>query len=633
MAASDNGSSVAHSPYTTESDCKPTVIHPNTRFPRRLLTLVTITVLLNALLWSSVFCLASSIYQVVSDPDDVTTIAPVVLTSTSAFATISYTVVHTVFSFKQRVWSLHQRHRSAIKKTDYVAVRMVVALCALWLLTTGWNMIIVARRPLCEQSGSGLQAWEYGPRCYVSRVGIAFAVVALVASCILFGVLATVRRPFEAHVLKHGFQRPHNPVPALPESGKPSSARRASCASEELPFGHRRSVSTCRTPEFNLSNTNIAMMDWDPRSSASTIHAPSPVRSLGLGIFTSDLFPPPIPSAYATPPRLQSLDTFAPLLYPSTSQYFLTLPSRHSDHSRNTSFASSIVPAEYSASTLRALHPPQSSVGLASRSHQHLPSVGFAYRNQYSRSAVSLTRPPRLTSVTPAGSVDWSSRSGSAGPDRLYSLSSTEDGTGRNKSAPETAQSAQHSPAKAESSSAILRNTVHARRIVSAPTSDAVCGADEPQECSRMAIGWKPRLAGQTDFQSQSQTQPDSERNKSSTVIQSTSAGFLSNFSPDISPSDDDITFSDIYGQVLGTEAIVRKSLPIRRSWSAGALRLHADATTGAVDPAEAAAVMLSKMPKDIKLYGSKSFGALMEQKKKKFEDVKNKPLPKISIL
>ncbi|KAF2851884.1 hypothetical protein T440DRAFT_46451 [Plenodomus tracheiphilus IPT5] len=630
MAGSDSGSSGADLPFNKSED-QPTVIDSSTRFPRRLLTLVTITILLNTLLWSSIICLAVSIYQIVSDPNDVTSIAPVVLTSTSALATVAYTIIHTVFSFKQKTWSLHQQHLSAIKKTDYVAVRMVVALCSLWLLTTGWNMIIVARRPLCEQSASGLQAWEYGPRCYVSRVGIAFAVIALVASCILFGVLATVRRPFEAHLLRFGLERPHNPLPTLLGSRKSSPTRRASFASEKHPLDHRRSVSAY-TAGANFSIPDGDALDWNFRPPAATIHAPSPVRSLGLGIFTSGSIPPPIPSAYATLPRLQPLGTFAPLLYPWSSQHSLTVPPRLSGDSRNASFASSIVPAEYSASTMRALHPPQSAMGLASRSQQHLPSVGFAYHKQYSRSTVSLTRPHRLGTVTPAGSVDWSSRSGSTGPEQLSSLSSAEGGTGRNKTAPEVAETVQHSSLKLESDSTVVRKAVHTR-TASAPASDAVCGADAPQQINRMAMGWKPQLAGQTDLPSQSKV--DSGRNKPSVLTQSTSAGFLSSFSPDISPSDDDATFSDVYGDALNARKVARKPLPIRRSSSAGAIRLHADATTGAVDPAEAAAVMLSRMPKDIRLQGRRSSGGFLEggQKKAKFEDVKNKPLPRIAIL
>ncbi|KAI8933064.1 hypothetical protein NX059_009709 [Plenodomus lindquistii] len=634
MAGSDSGGGSADVPYPSVED-QPTVIDPNTRFPRRLLTLVTITALLNALLWSSIVCLASSIYQVASDPSDVTNIAPVVLTLTSALVSISYTVVHTVSSFKQRTWSLHKRHESAIKMTDYTAARIVVALCALWILTTGWDMIIVARRPVCEQSEAGLQAWEYGSRCYVSRVGIAFAVIALVASCILFGILATVRRPFEAHLFKHGFQRPYNTLPALPESRKPSPQGRASFASEKISLGHRRSVSTYRTADTNFSNTDNDQLDMNFRLRDSFIHAPSPVRSLGLGIFTSDSIPPPIPSAYANAPRLQPLGTFPSLLYPSVSQHSLTRPPRLSgQHSRTESLASSIAPAEYSASTIRALHPPQFSMGLASRSQQHLPNVGFAYRKQYSRSSVSLTRPQHLSSGTPVGSVDWSSKSGSAGPDRLYSLSSAGDSSpSRNKSAPEIAQTAQNSPVKAQNNSVIFRKAVH-MRATSAPTPalDATCGADLSQQPDRMAMGWKPQLAGQAVHGSK--IKANVEQVKPLPLPRSASAGFLSNFSPDISPYNDDTTFNDAYGRALDTRTIARKPLPNRHSWDLGAMGPNADATTGAVDPAEAAAMMLSKMPRDIMVRGRKSSGALTDgQRRARFEDVKNKPLPRIAHL
>lgn len=570
-------------------------------------------------------CLASSVYQVASDPNDITNIAPVVLTSTSALASIFYTIVHTVFSFKQREWSLNQSRVSTIKETTYVAVRMVVALCALWLLTTGWNMIIVARRPICEQSGPpGLQTWEYGPRCHVSRVGIAFAVIALVASFILFGVLATVRRPFEAHIFKHGFQRFHH---SFPDSHKSSPMRRTSIASEKIPLGSGPSVSTFRTFEYNLSDACVDTIDWNYRLPDSTIHTPSPVRSLGLGIFTSDSLPPPIPSAYATQSPLQPVGTFSHLPYSLASQHSLTRPPRLSGRSRSSSIASSIVPAEFSASTIRAVHPPQSSIGLVSRSHQHLPGVGSAHRKQYARSTISLTRPRRLSSVTPAGSVGWSSRSGSIGSDRLYSLSSTEGGAVCNKSVPEIANTAQHSAGRTESSTTSLGKTV---RSCSAPASDAPGGADHPSQPSRMAMGWKPQLADQTNLRAQSKA--EFESNKPFRLRRSTSAGFLRNFSPDVSPLDEEISFSDVYGRALDAASPADETSPTQRSWSDGAMRRHADATTGAVDPAQAAAVMLSKMPEDIRLRGSTSSGALIV-KKSRFDDVKNKPLPRIAYL
>ena len=95
-----------------------------------------------------------------------------------ALLTIIYAIVHTVFSLKQKVWTSRQA-TSTVKKTDYVAIRIVVSLCVLWLLTTGWNMIMVARRPVCLPEQQDLQRWESGFTCYIARVGTGFAAIAL----------------------------------------------------------------------------------------------------------------------------------------------------------------------------------------------------------------------------------------------------------------------------------------------------------------------------------------------------------------------------------------------------------------------------------------------------------------------
>lgn len=82
MARSDSGSSAAARP-SGEVEGKIDAINTSKWMPRRQLTLITITTLLNLLLWSSITCLATSIYQVASDSKDTTNIAPVVLTTTS----------------------------------------------------------------------------------------------------------------------------------------------------------------------------------------------------------------------------------------------------------------------------------------------------------------------------------------------------------------------------------------------------------------------------------------------------------------------------------------------------------------------------------------------------------------------
>ncbi|KAF1968748.1 hypothetical protein BU23DRAFT_572144 [Bimuria novae-zelandiae CBS 107.79] len=101
------------------------------RHPRSQRTLIGITALLNVLLFSSLLCIFNQIYQIVDDAGDKSSIAAEVLTLTS------------------RIWRHQGRHPSGDKKTSYIAVRFAVTPCILWLLTGGWNMIIVTRRPTC----------------------------------------------------------------------------------------------------------------------------------------------------------------------------------------------------------------------------------------------------------------------------------------------------------------------------------------------------------------------------------------------------------------------------------------------------------------------------------------------------
>jgi hypothetical protein len=82
MAGSDTSSSEAKQPLN-KIESKTNAIDISIKIPRRKLNLVTITILLNVLLWSSLICLIASIHQIVSDPGDATNVAPVVLTSTS----------------------------------------------------------------------------------------------------------------------------------------------------------------------------------------------------------------------------------------------------------------------------------------------------------------------------------------------------------------------------------------------------------------------------------------------------------------------------------------------------------------------------------------------------------------------
>jgi hypothetical protein len=79
--SSDGAGQLSKEPETTTSTFK---IY--TKLPRRQLTLIAITVLLNVLLWTSLICLVTTVHQIAVRPDDTTNIPSEVLTLTSVSA-------------------------------------------------------------------------------------------------------------------------------------------------------------------------------------------------------------------------------------------------------------------------------------------------------------------------------------------------------------------------------------------------------------------------------------------------------------------------------------------------------------------------------------------------------------------
>ncbi|KAF2448758.1 hypothetical protein P171DRAFT_352429 [Karstenula rhodostoma CBS 690.94] len=376
MAESTGGGAFGQLPAKVEASAIPSL--SRAKVTRRQWTLITITGLLNVLCICSVLCIIVQIHQIVSDPDDSTNVASEILTFTSALATLVYIVLHSVFSLKQRIWRHQGQLPAKDKKTSYIAVRCGGTLCVLWLVTSGWNMIIVARRPRCLPGVPHLNSWEVGKTCQVGRVGIAFAMIALIASCALFGMLATVRRPFEAHLLNYK-HTPHVPTPTI-------------------------------TP--NIS----------PRQSRSRSTSVASHRFSRRGIFTSHAHPPPVPASYATSSYNSSVGLPPPFFQPTLSTPSLPLPPRMSALVSSSGFVPISIPAQYAASNWRAVHPavPSPLAVRTSRSQSHLPSTDpserFSHRARYARSSISLTRPHRLSTSTPADSVGWSSHSGSSSP-------------------------------------------------------------------------------------------------------------------------------------------------------------------------------------------------------------------------
>ena len=451
-----------------------------------------------------------------------------------------------------------------------------------------------------------------------------------IASCTLFGVLAVVRRPFEAHLFKHGYEAPTDPFATPAASRDASPVRPDPYGSEKRARGRRRSASTRR----NDSVSDVDTLDLSNSPPPPTLHAPSPQRSVGLGIFTSNLAPPPIPAEFVAPPRASSLENLPSLFQPSVSHHSLTLPPRLSGQVSSAGFIPLSVAPQFSASTWRALHPiSPTSMGLASRSHPHLPSSGYPYRHRFSRSSVSLTRPHRLSTATPAASVAWSSRSGSTGPEGREASTSSEDNKDRRASANEIAFAILNGTPIPGTTRPKTRGKYH-MRTASAP--DTTTGAQQPLPMDRMAMGWKPQLAGQPTKQTQAEPEVQSMPLKLARIVRSSSAELLSRFSPDSSPDNIDKTPRRELERSIDTRARVMKELPFRRSRSADCVA-HAgvDASAGASSSLdEAAKTTISDLPQDVTLLKNRVLHSEPERKRRMtFDEVKNKPLPKIAML
>ena len=81
--ASFEGSSGAVSQLPPKSETTPIIFKISKKLSRRQLTLIAITVLLHVLLWSSLFTLIASLYQIAADPGDSTNTPSEILTIAS----------------------------------------------------------------------------------------------------------------------------------------------------------------------------------------------------------------------------------------------------------------------------------------------------------------------------------------------------------------------------------------------------------------------------------------------------------------------------------------------------------------------------------------------------------------------
>lgn len=93
---------------------------------------------------------------------------------------IIYITVHNVLS-KQRIDDVdYARATGNASKGTYFALRLAAISCTSWLLTSGWNLLIAARQPVCLRSDRfALQSWASGEPCVAQRIGTALSLFVL----------------------------------------------------------------------------------------------------------------------------------------------------------------------------------------------------------------------------------------------------------------------------------------------------------------------------------------------------------------------------------------------------------------------------------------------------------------------
>ncbi|UPX19738.1 uncharacterized protein EKO05_0009991 [Ascochyta rabiei] len=318
--------------------------------------------------------------------------------------------------------------------------------------------------------------------------------ISLVASLVLFGMMAAVRRPFEAHLFAYGQRQPTNPDPTSPPSRRLSEDR---AATEKLvPKGGMPGDDYTRSTSL-FTNADVETLDLNSSRPASIVQSSSPSRDqAGLGAFTSPFAPPSLPPAFTSP----SLQLQAPVSVPFAHRRCLSLTPRTDALLAPAAYAPYSIPIEFSASAQRAVYPdtasPYRSISTC-RSQPHLRSMSsFSNRHRYSRSSVSLSRPHRLSSLTPVPHLGCSS-----GSDTLKSSEGISE-TGESPNGESVASSTGTRATAAEIVHAIASNTPIPGtdgpsqrkhwRTVSAP--DATAGAQQVASGTRMAMGWKPDL-------------------------------------------------------------------------------------------------------------------------------------------
>jgi hypothetical protein len=68
---------------------------------------------------------------------------------------------------------------SRTQRPTWIATRLLVGVCILWLITSGANLVVASRQPICFPVGYVLAYWQFGGICIAQRIGTAISILVL----------------------------------------------------------------------------------------------------------------------------------------------------------------------------------------------------------------------------------------------------------------------------------------------------------------------------------------------------------------------------------------------------------------------------------------------------------------------
>lgn len=303
--------------------------------------------------------------------------------------------------------------------------------------------------------------------------------------------MAAVRRPFEAHLFACGQRRSTNPNNIPPASRRPSGDRAGTekWAPESNMPAYNHATST-----YTFTNADVETLDLNASRPNSVIQPPSPKRDqAGLGIFTSSFAPSPLLPAFMVSADSPSVQCQSSASYPFAHRRRLSLTPRTDALLAPAAYVPYSIPIEFSASAQRAVHPDTSA---PYRPQPYLRSMSiFSNYHRYSQSSISLTRPPRLSSLTPISHLECSS--GSSTLRSSKGISEMDESPNSKSSNPSD---------KRPSAAGIVYTTVNTTPFFGATkanprnhwrtfsTPNVMSSAQKTASGERMAMGWKPNL-------------------------------------------------------------------------------------------------------------------------------------------